>query len=600
MIKKLVGVLKLLLFIALIGAGVWFLYLSPRYTFKNYEKNVESAARRYFELNSDQLPTGERTKTVSLGELFSGAYIKEDFRAPYSLDNCSYDDSWVKVKRVNGKYKYYIYLDCGVLQSDVDHTGPEIKLNGESNMTIEIGSKYEEPGVMTVKDDKDGNIDVSRVRITGEVDSSKVGKYEITYSVIDSLKNKTVVTRNVNVIKTFRKTVKNILNGKSNFVGDPENNYVLLSNILFRIYGIDKNNNIVLIADENVSYASYSKLKEWTDYFYNSITDESKKLLVKSKFCNMQVAFDDRNTTECNSYTDERYVYVPSVVEINKSYDPNIETSFVIPLIMSWLSNPLDGNTAYALRRFSNNENGVHTNYYKENVDCNYGIRPMVVIKGSSNLKGGDGTRGNPYYFSDKKSVKGGESLSNAQVGQYISFRETLWRIAENKNGKLKVIATGTLKYSNGYYIDYVTTNFSEKNVIYNPKDKKNFAYYINNKTSDYFDSSLFELHDFEVPLYNKKVLYGTEVSKNTYKLKYAAPNMFDMFSISENLYDTYFFINSSKQKGLITVVYGLGIPNDVPVPDDWKIGIKISGYIKDGYVVTSGDGTILSPYKIK
>ena len=140
--KKMTKYLKLAVVIIVVVLFIWFLILNPLITFKGYENQVEDAAKRYFEINSSQLPTGTRVKTLSVQDLFTQAYLKEDFYVPFSKKPCSITESWVKVRKEDGEYKYYTYLKCGVISSIVDHKGPEITLNGDDSITIDQGSKY--------------------------------------------------------------------------------------------------------------------------------------------------------------------------------------------------------------------------------------------------------------------------------------------------------------------------------------------------------------------------------------------------------------------------------------------------------------------------
>ena len=126
--KKIVKYLKLAIVIAVIALFLWFLVINPLITFRGYEKDVENAAKRYFEINERELPTGTRIKTISVQELFNQSYLKEDFYVPLSKKPCSITESWVKVRKEDGEYKYYTYLKCGVIASLVDHNGPEITL----------------------------------------------------------------------------------------------------------------------------------------------------------------------------------------------------------------------------------------------------------------------------------------------------------------------------------------------------------------------------------------------------------------------------------------------------------------------------------------
>ena len=75
---------------------------------------------------------------------------------------------------------------------------PEILLEGGEDYTISLGTRYEEPG-FTATDNVDGDV-TDLVQVEGEVDWLTAGVYPITYTVMDSCENQTVVTRNVEVM----------------------------------------------------------------------------------------------------------------------------------------------------------------------------------------------------------------------------------------------------------------------------------------------------------------------------------------------------------------------------------------------------------------
>ena len=150
--------IKIFIILIIFCLLIWFLVISPFIKFRDNENKLLNAAKRYFEINNDKLPVGERVKTLSLNTLYKEAYLEDDFKIPYTGKVCSLEKSWVKVTRVNGEYKYYVYLDCGILKSNIDHEGPNIKLKGSSEMTINVGDKYVDPGVESINDSNDGNI----------------------------------------------------------------------------------------------------------------------------------------------------------------------------------------------------------------------------------------------------------------------------------------------------------------------------------------------------------------------------------------------------------------------------------------------------------
>ena len=81
-----------------------------------------------------------------------------------------------------------------------DTTPPTIRLGGESAVTLEIGSTYEEPGY-TADDNDDGEI-TGKVVIEGQVDHTRLGEYALVYRVKDSGGNEARVTRTVHVVDT--------------------------------------------------------------------------------------------------------------------------------------------------------------------------------------------------------------------------------------------------------------------------------------------------------------------------------------------------------------------------------------------------------------
>ena len=79
-----------------------------------------------------------------------------------------------------------------------DKEAPVITLNGYENVTIYKGNVYVEEGA-SATDNCDGDI-TSLIEISGTVDNTKVGVYEITYTVKDKSGNTTSVKRKVSVI----------------------------------------------------------------------------------------------------------------------------------------------------------------------------------------------------------------------------------------------------------------------------------------------------------------------------------------------------------------------------------------------------------------
>lgn len=597
--NKIIRNIKILIVVALIAAFVWFLVVSPMITFHKNEESLENAAKRYFEINKEQLPTGERVKTITLKELYNDSYLKEDFYSPYSKKSCSITNSWVKVRRENNEFKYYVYLDCGILNSKIDHDGPDIKLNGDSKITLGVDEVYKELGVKSVVDNNDGKLDVKDVTIKGKVDTSKIGTYEIDYIAFDKLSNKTVVTREVSVVKKIKNVVKKDLGNVTNYSGNPTNNYIMLSNMIFRIFGLDDNDNVIIVADQDIANVNHSKLDKWLNYYYKHLNSDAKKMLVKSKFCNMDITDNTLDTLQCNSYTKEKNVYIPSIVEVNKAQAG--DTNFMKTFTMSWVSNKKSDKEAYVTRKYFVGD-AAGKSFLSYNIDDNYGVRPMMIMNGNTNILGGDGSFLNPYYFEDINIGATSSLVNERKTGEYIEDHGTLWRIIDTMDdGTTKVITVDTL----GYGMDSPKIYTEAEIIKYNPNNKNNIAYYINNNLNDYVDTSNFVNHEIEVPIYKDKIIYGKEIETKKYKVKLSAPNMYEMFSAqsaTEKFANSrsYWLLNTSNTKRKTGAITDIGVPVNEEMQLYDTYGFRLVAYLKKDKVIVSGEGTYYYPYIIK
>ena len=138
-------------------------------------------------------------------------------------------------------------------------------------------------------------MNVDDVTVKGEVDTSKVGTYKITYRIRDSLDNNTTVTRTVKVEERLSTVVKEATKDTNNYYrGQVDNNYVMFNNMLFRIVKVNNDNSVVIVSNDalaNVDYTNDGKftdssLDKWlNDYFYNLLEPRYQKLIKSSTWC---------------------------------------------------------------------------------------------------------------------------------------------------------------------------------------------------------------------------------------------------------------------------------------------------------------------------
>lgn len=128
----------------------------------------------------------------------------------YSV-NDNYDknlDSKVKISRERiNDYSFYIKYSIKdssnnmttayrkIIEKDIEK--PEIKLNGKDTVYLYVGDKYTEEGYF-VKDNCDKQVNVS---IINNIDTLKVGVYNVDYIATDSAGNKNVISRKVYVLR---------------------------------------------------------------------------------------------------------------------------------------------------------------------------------------------------------------------------------------------------------------------------------------------------------------------------------------------------------------------------------------------------------------
>jgi len=91
----------------------------------------------------------------------------------------------------------------------VDNVKPVI--SGAGNKTIPLNTTFNAKAGVTAKDNIDGDL-TKAIKITGSVNTKKIGTYTLTYSVADKSGNVTTITRKVSVIDN----VKPVISGAAN------------------------------------------------------------------------------------------------------------------------------------------------------------------------------------------------------------------------------------------------------------------------------------------------------------------------------------------------------------------------------------------------
>ena len=600
--KKIIRIVVIVVAVLLVLLVLYFAFYYPNKVFKDNEEKFIAAGERYYQINKNYLPNQEgRVLSVNLGTLIREDYL-DDLYIPYSKKVCDLNESTVKAVKKDGEFQYYTYLKCGNYESNTDHEGPVITLNGDATVKLSRGEEYKEQGVKSVVDDVDGTLDVKNVTIKGKVDSNTVGTYEITYTAVDSLNNRTTVTRKVKVEEMLSSVVKNNTeNGY--YVGDTTNNYILFNNMLFRIVRVNDDNSVLIVSNDalaNVDYTNNGRFKgstldKWlNDYFYNLLEPRYKKLIKASKWCDDVVDTDNTSVTKCSRETENMNVGILSLQDYNLSFDGT--SSYLDKTNLSWYSNFASDNKAWSVTSVA-----AYPGSLVASDETNLlNVVPAITLKANTTVLDGDGTYADPYIVLSPSKGRTSSNLNKREVGEYVQYSGYTFRISKILNdGTTEVIMDSVLR-SDDEQVNIRYNNTQERKV-YNPNQKGNIGYQIKNNMTRYIDTKLFVSKKISVPIYDRKVTYLGKHDTKKYKLLISIPSTFDIFSARAfNSNDSgYWLIDSSKESGIKTVVRSSGTVTYSSASDDLIAGVKVKAYFDKDVIIEKGSGTIDDPYRL-
>lgn len=226
-------IIALSVFLGIIAVIVGIIFLH-RYSLKKEYIELQNqftyAAPNYLLKEQITLEKGQWRK-INIKDILSQKLVISDLASSckgYVLANA----------KTSSTINYNTYLDCNNIyktedygrtlssknenktktQSQKDTKKPKITLLGDSTISIELNTKYKEKGAVAT-DNVDGDI-TSKIKISGKVDTSKIGEYVLTYSVKDKAKNKSSIKRKVVVKESAVKETKDTTKPTIKFTSD--------------------------------------------------------------------------------------------------------------------------------------------------------------------------------------------------------------------------------------------------------------------------------------------------------------------------------------------------------------------------------------------
>ena len=390
----------------------------------------------------------------------------------------------------------------------------------------------------------------------------------------DALVN-TIMEENEKKEDKFKK-----INSSYYFTGKADNNYVIYSNILWRIVKINSDNTIKLVSEDILTYLAYdNKVTNFKDSYIgkwlNNKDEENEGILIKeldnTSLVNDKVCTDKiekANNQECNKYEEDLYASLLSVADYmnaggSKSY-LNISKNF-------YLSSIDDDKSWYI-----STTGKAQTNDGKDI----YGIRPTITLGSATKEDKGTGTKDNPYVIN-----------TDNKFASYVKLGKDVYRIFETDDEYYKLSLNSLLK-EDGEELDYI---YSNKTYYHNDTDYGSLAYYLNNtylKSLSYKDN--IDETKWANGVLNKNLNY-TSCLNTKVDTKVATLSIGNV--ILNNL-DNYFLMSGNEEKkNLVYIVNDDGTTETINVTDPANIIPTIA--IKKE-ILTKGKGTIEEPYEVE
>ena len=374
------------------------------------------------------------------------------------------------------------------------------------------------------------------------------------------------------------------INGNYYFQNDVDNNYVMYSNILWRIVKVNNDNTIKLISDDVITYLSYgdndyenSYMNTWlnkidennTGILENSL-DNPYNYLTNDGICKDTI--DDTKHITCDEYNDTNLIGTLSMFDYvnagGKDSYLNIDKYF-------YLSTLKDNDDIWYV-----NDSGNVSSADGSDI---YGIRPTITLKSNSKSLNGNGTIDSPYVIDE-----------NYLFGSYVKLESDIWRVYNVDGDNIKLSLNDYLE-EDGEEILY---KYSSNGYYHNDTVSGSLAYYLNNA---YLNSL-----SYKNSIINNKWSNGVYGSSNDYDYKNTLNTKVDTkvtvlsvgdIIINGELSDYYLSTGISKSSSLVYIVKDNGTLYGKSSTSTSKVVPTIS---IDKNILTKGNGTINSPYEME
>lgn len=372
------------------------------------------------------------------------------------------------------------------------------------------------------------------------------------------------------------------------YKGEVDDNYLLYSGIMYRILGIDENENMKAVSEENVTilYPGYDKgyeksyVNKWLNsseekysgIFENTLVN-SGGLLEKTTMC--YDVIDDPSNITCEEKNGDYKVALLSLYDYKEAGG---KTSF------------LNNDTQYHLGTL--NKDGLNYSVTEDgevviNKSSTVTVKPVITINSGTELLRGSGTEDDPYII-EKHNI---DTLGDTYVNSIVLINNTTYKVVEIQEDKVKVASTDVLlkDADNEYY-----TAFGGSNSAYSTSNT--VGKYLNNTFLNSLDvKSSVVASNYYIGALSLANLDYAKTYESKVKAKVGMLTIGDMFvSDLTNVFTT---LRGMQASNIITVINENG--NLFADTINSKYNVRPAFYLKSDLKITSGDGTIDSPFEL-
>lgn len=378
---------------------------------------------------------------------------------------------------------------------------------------------------------------------------------------------------------------KNI-NGDEYFINDSDNNFLMYSNLLWRIIKINNDNSITIISDSSLTSLAFGENLTYENSYINkwlNLTDEKYSGILEKHLNNKEIylqktetcldIIDELNNQDCQNVFKDNYI---SLLSTSDFVNVGNKDSYIVNNEHFYLNNSNSNNEIW----YVNDEGKFGTNKGTDII----GIRPVITIKTNIDYVSGQGSKEDPYIIEKENGLFGG----------YVKLDDQIWRIYQVNDTEVRLMLNDYLKVNNKN-LKYQYSNISS---YHDDTKYGSIAYYLNNtflNTLSY-KSKIKEVSWSNGYYGNSSDYDYTKALDTTIQSKIALISVGDIRL--NNKLENYFTLTGTKNKGSMLYavnsnqkLYSKNMQNQINV-------IPVISLNKD--LLTKGNGTINSPYEME